>query len=132
VVNEISPIYSDLDVETPTGNNGNSDANVSATSSDPKSFSQQYTTDFNYNGSHEWDGGSPIQNVNLTLGDPVAFYDAKTASGTTTLAPEAGTFTLESDGDLVYTSASVPEPSTWASMIFGAASLLALRRRRRA
>jgi len=40
-----------------------------------------------------------------------------------------GTFTLASDGDLTY-AAAVPEPSTWASIVLGAGSLLAFRRRR--
>jgi hypothetical protein len=41
-----------------------------------------------------------------------------------------GTFTLSNNGDITYNTASDPEPATWASIVIGAASLLAFRRRR--
>jgi hypothetical protein len=40
-----------------------------------------------------------------------------------------GAFTLNSSGDLTFTPASVPEPSTWFSMVLGALSLVFVRRR---
>jgi hypothetical protein len=43
-----------------------------------------------------------------------------------------GTFTLGNNGEITFATAAVPEPSTWASIILGAAGLLAFRRRRRA
>jgi hypothetical protein len=45
-------------------------------------------------------------------------------------ATDVGFFTLASNGDLTFTPASVPEPSTWLSLIGGAFFLGFLRRRR--
>jgi len=43
---------------------------------------------------------------------------------------DEGTFTLGNNGVITFATAAVPEPSTWASIILGAAGLLAFRRRR--
>jgi hypothetical protein len=42
---------------------------------------------------------------------------------------ELGTFGLDANGDLVFKALSVPEPSTWASLLAGSGFLLLLRRR---
>ena len=47
-------------------------------------------------------------------------------------ARDIGSFTLDGSGDLTFTpSAAVPEPSTWLSIISGAASLIFIGRRKR-
>jgi hypothetical protein len=131
VVNEVEEIYGDL-ATTGTTTNGSAQAAHSGNeneSNDPNSFGQVYTSDFGY-GSH-WGSGNPLQNASVST--PVAFYDVNSSDNGGTAgahAPEVGTFALASDGVVTYTAAAIPEPSTWASMLFGAASLLAFRRRR--
>jgi hypothetical protein len=59
--------------------------------------------------------------------ETVGFYEVLNANHSGN-ASEVGTFTLSSSG---LTFQSVPEPSTWATMIAGAATLLGFSRRRR-
>jgi hypothetical protein len=47
-----------------------------------------------------------------------------------TAGTDIGTFTLSSSGLTFQSAAAVPEPSTWATVILGAATLIGLRRRR--
>jgi hypothetical protein len=81
-------------------------------------------------------------------GDEPPFFDMNSLTadfqsdtvGTTSLAlyeitpsstgTELGTLTLSSSG-LTFDSAPIPEPSTWATVLVGAATLIGLRRRRR-
>ena len=54
-----------------------------------------------------------------------------TNSGGSGQGTELGSFTLDSSGDLSFTSAAVPEPSTYAAIGLGAAFLLFFRRSRK-
>jgi hypothetical protein len=66
-------------------------------------------------------------NSQLDLYELLPTSEGGTGSGT-----ELGSFTLDSSGDLEFTSAAaVPEPSTYAAIGLGAAILLMLRRNRR-
>jgi len=56
----------------------------------------------------------------------------KLPAGASTAATDIGSFSLDSAGDLTFTTAAVPEPSTYAAIIGGAALLLLVGRRRRA
>ena len=123
-------VYGDLDT-TGTTTNGSADAAHSGTENEPgdsNSFGNLQSNDggdWNYS---KWGTGNNIADASSTT--PVGLYAVNPAGVAGTHAPEVGTFTLGSNGVLTFTA--VPEPSTWASMIVGAASLLAFRRRRRA
>ena len=99
-------------------------------SSDPNDFAGTFegilgTPIWGY--SSAW--GSGQATINADNSAQIGFYDVATVASGSHAAPEVGTFSLASDGDLTYTAA-VPEPSTWASIIVGAVGLLAFRRRR--
>jgi hypothetical protein len=51
--------------------------------------------------------------------------------GGTGAGTDLGTFALDSAGDLSFTAAAVPEPSTYAAMLLGGATLLSVRRRQK-
>jgi hypothetical protein len=63
----------------------------------------------------------------------IGFWDAPDETGSGQDATEIGTFSLSDTGVLTFSTdiAPIPEPSTWAMIGFGAATLLAIRRRRR-
>jgi hypothetical protein len=67
------------------------------------------------------DGDSALGSLNL--------YEVQDNGATSTPATDVGSFTLNSSGQLTFTPASVPEPSTWASIISGALFLAFFRRR---
>ena len=58
----------------------------------------------------------------------LGLYEVKNVHNTSA-ATEEGVFTLSSSG---LTYQAVPEPSTWATILVGAATLLGFRRRRNA
>jgi len=120
----VSDMGTSMDDVTPTANSGGEGI------FDNSGDAGQYTVG---------DGGSP----NFYGGYLPSTFESS-ANGTSTLglyevqnvkntnaATEIGTFTLSSSG-LTYQAAAVPEPSTWATMIAGALTLLGFSRRRRA
>jgi hypothetical protein len=56
-------------------------------------------------------------------------YNNGTRNGDHLAAADIGSFSLDGSGDLTFTPASVPEPSTWASLIGGTLFLSFFRRR---
>ena len=132
-INNMETIYGDL-AATGTTTNGSAVAANSGNvneANDSGSFGQVIVANNDWGYGSHWGNGNLL--VDADDNSAIAFYDVVPAGdgGTTNAhAPEVGTFTLESDGVLDYTSEAIPEPSTWATMIFGAASLLAFRRRR--
>jgi hypothetical protein len=68
-------------------------------------------------------GDGPLSTLNL--------YEETSSAGGGGNAKDVGSFSLASDGDLTFTPASVPEPSTWASIITGGFLLGYFERRRR-
>jgi hypothetical protein len=68
-------------------------------------------------------GDGPLSTLNL--------YEETSSANGGGKAEDVGSFSLASDGDLTFTPAAVPEPSTWASIISGAFLLGYFQRRRR-
>jgi len=66
--------------------------------------------------------------INSLTSTTTNFDQLSSTSGEKTL----GTWSVDSTGDLTFTAAAVPEPSTWASIVMGAAALIGIRRFRRA
>jgi hypothetical protein len=67
-------------------------------------------------------GDGPLSTLNL--------YEEKPSANGGGSATDIGSFSLASDGDLTFTPAAVPEPSTWASIISGVFLLGYFQRRR--
>jgi hypothetical protein len=75
------------------------------------------------------DNASGITSAQLNLYALIQTGNSSSASGPGVLD---GSLAIDSNADVTYTAAPVPEPSTYASIALGAASLLMMARRRRA
>jgi hypothetical protein len=128
VVDEIAFVYSDLPGQTSTANSNQDFINLDA-SGDSNSYTNAVTNG-ETGGNWEYNFGTP-GNTETTVGDTnaIGFYDSQAGTGNAT---EIGTFSLSDSGVLTFSTdiAAIPEPSTWAMIGFGAASLLVIRRRR--
>jgi PEP-CTERM motif-containing protein len=134
VTGNMDGFYSDLDSEPYISSGDKTAANLS-NSADPSDigvvFSSSGITDPTQWGyGSEW--GTGVDKSNADSSAAIGFYDVAPIASGSPLAPEVGAFSLASNGNLTFTAAAVPEPSTWASIIVGAAGLLAFRRRRMA
>ncbi len=123
--NNMAAIYRDMNGQTATFTDGG----FQTPSSDTNSFYNDVTVGAT---TTNWGNSIITGNVQKTgdLTSYFALYDI--VQGDSNYATEVGKFKL-SGGTLTYTDLvpqSVPEPSTWASIVLGAASLLAIRRRR--
>ena len=89
-------------------------------------FTYQYYTGDSNNALSNVIGNTEVLAAGTTSAD---LYEIQAQSNSSTggSVTDLNTFTLASNGQF---TAAVPEPSTWATMIVGAASLLAFRRRR--
>jgi hypothetical protein len=121
---EMGPIYSDMNGKTSTANSNY--AYVTNSQSDSQSFTQDNGVGVNNWGDNYGDIPSSVLQATTNTGE-FLLYDVQ--PGAPGNAKAVGEFQLASNGNLTFTA--VPEPSTWASIILGAFSLLAFGRRRR-
>jgi hypothetical protein len=139
-----STAYSDLGPVATTDSNeaNNGAANTSGaiqsfstvTGNNGTAWATEAVTGFNTFG--DQNGVSGDHSISTDLNDTLSFdylhHSAGLGAGSNS-STNLGTWSLNSStGDLTFTGAAVPEPSTWASIVLGAAGLLTLGRRRRA
>jgi hypothetical protein len=125
IVSEMSGVYSDLAGPTSTANS-NEDYIDNNASGNAGSYTNAIT---NQETGSNWEYTfGPTETV---VGDTsaIGFWDSPVGSGNAT---EIGTFALSDTGVLTFSTdiTPIPEPSTWAMIGFGAATLLVIRRRR--
>jgi hypothetical protein len=106
-------------------NNSTVTASLSSSATDAWSTFDPGTTAFSTAYDIENTNGTTAVADSLTLWELVP--SGRNPNGST--ATDVGSFALNNSGDLTFTPASVPEPSTWASIIVGALSLVFFRRR---
>jgi hypothetical protein len=113
---------------SPSTVNSTEVASITVGSSNPNSWSE-FTPGSNFTGSglpvEQSFGADTATTSTLNLFENVP--NGRNGGGGS--ATDVGAFTLNSSGDLTFTPASVPEPSTWFSMVLGALSLVFVRRR---
>jgi hypothetical protein len=129
VTGNMDGIITDLGNE-PYVSSGDKTAAMIGNSGDPQDIGSVYGT---ITDPTQWGYGSAFgSGANDPGADTGLAYDffAVPSNSTNANAPAVGTFTLTSGGNLEFQS--VPEPSTWASIMVGAVGLLAFRRRRMA
>jgi len=101
-----------------------SQSSFGPSSGNSSSYGSEYASEFN-NGGFDMTFEQSGDVASGPLSSDV--YELYAGSMLTKQQIDLGTVTLSSDGNF---AVSVPEPSTWAMLILGAASLLVLRRRR--
>jgi hypothetical protein len=126
-VDQVDFLYADLTGNTST-THSNQDYIVTNASGDSTSYYNAITQNAS---TSNWGYAEFTGNTETTVGTTTAipFYSAPVGS-TSAYATQIGTFSLSNGGVLTFTATAVPEPSTWASIVLGAAGLIAYRRRR--
>lgn len=126
IAGEMGGVYSDLSGETSTANSNQDYINTNASGDSGSYFNAITGQDQGSNWNYSFGASETVVGDTSAIG----FWDSPDRTTTGQDATELGTFSLSDTGVLTFdTLSAIPEPSTWAMMGFGAATLLVIRRR---
>jgi len=119
---------------------GGLDGALSLSSSEAGEIASNSASEFNYSGAIRGAGTSNKDYGYFTPSTETLYTDSGSSSldlfalihGQSGPGTDLGTFTLTNAGSLSFEAAPVPEPSTYAAIVLGGATLLLVRRRRTA
>ena len=121
IVQEMENVYAGLTGSVSTANSDEDYIDTNA-SGDGNSYTSAIT---NAESGDNWEYSFGPSETVVGNNSLVGLYDSPVGTGNAT---QIGAFSLGNTGTLTFTA--VPEPSTWATIVLGAMSLLAFRRRR--